>query len=203
MIAWLWVRTVKSPNPAFAHVDVPLAPKYWLSEKPGKEAYVEPVIVGDTYRFTVKVGKPQDVERVKRGTKLARGANFECLLSGMPIPGDYIKAESRAGRMGARLMAMVAEGPRGRVYLPPIPEHEEIARQAQPAWKPELPMNRETRDLVSGRGYGFFTWADLFTPRQLVALTTFADLVGEAMARVKEDYGNAPTPALPRWGEGE
>ncbi|WP_242605143.1 DUF1156 domain-containing protein [Chloroflexus aurantiacus] len=188
VIAWLWARTVKSPNPAFAHVDVPLASTFMLSTKPGKEAYVEPVIAGDTYRFTVKVGKPRDPERVKRGTKLARGANFECLLSGMPITGDYIKAEGCAGRMGARLLAIVAEGPRGRVYLPPMPEHEEIARQAQPAWKPDLPMNRETRDLVSGRGYGFFTWADLFTPRQLVALTTFADLVGEAMERVKADY---------------
>jgi adenine-specific DNA methylase/very-short-patch-repair endonuclease len=200
VIAWLWARTVKSPNPAFAHVEVPLASTFMLSTKPGKEAYVEPVIAGDTYRFTVKVGKPQDPERAKRGTKLARGANFECLLSGMPITDAYIKAESMAGRMGARLLAIVAEGPRGRVYLPPIPEHEEIARQAQPAWRPDLPMNRETRDLVSGRGYGFFTWADLFTPRQLVALTTFADLVGEAMERVKVDYGNAPTPTLPRWG---
>ncbi|GIW77357.1 MAG: hypothetical protein KatS3mg104_2420 [Phycisphaerae bacterium] len=194
VIAWLWARTVKSPNPAFAHVDVPLASTFMLSTKPGKEAYVEPVIdpgsegVPPSYRFTVKVGKPKDAERAKNGTKLARGANFRCIMSGTPIEGDYIKAEGRAGRMGARLMAIVAEGPRGRVYLPPTPEHEAIAREAKPAWKPDMPMNRETRDLVSGRGYGFFTWADLFTPRQLEALTTFSDLVGEAMERVKHDY---------------
>jgi len=185
VIAWLWARTVKSPNPAFSHVEVPLASTFVLSSKPGKEAYVEPVIEGDSYRFTVKVGKPP--EAAKNGTKLARGASFECLLSKTPISDRYIKAESMAGRMGARLMAIVAEGRHGRIYLAPDPQHEAIARQAQPTWKPDQPMNRDSRDLVSGRGYGFFTWADLFTPRQLVALTTFSDLVGEAIAKARAD----------------
>jgi putative DNA methylase len=185
VIAWLWARTVRSPNPAFAHVEVPLVTTFILSSKPGHEAYVEPVVEGDTYHFTVRVGTPP--AWAKNGTKLARGANFRCLLSQMPIKDEYIKAESMAGRMGARMLAIVAEGPRGRVYLPPTAEHEAIARSAQPTWKPDLPMNRETTNLVSGRGYGFFTWADLFTPRQLVALTTFADLVGEAMECVRRD----------------
>jgi len=186
VIAWIWARTVRSPNPAFAHVEVPLASTFMLSTKPGKEAYVEPVIEGDTYRFTVKVGKPKDPEAAKRGTKLARGVNFRCLMSGIPITGDYIKAEGRAGRMGARLMAIVAEGPKGRVYLPPIPEHEDIARQAQPTWKPETPIPPDPRSLCTPP-YGLTTFGDLFTPRQLVALTTFADLVGEAMEKVRQD----------------
>ncbi len=187
VIAWLWARTVRSPNPAFADVDVPLASTFMLSTKKGKEAYVEPVIEGGGYRFVVKVGKPEDVEAAKVGTKLARGANFRCVMSGAVINDPYIKAESMAGRMGARLMAIVAAGDRGRVYLAPTPEHEEVVALAEPAWKPDQLMNRDTRDLVSGRGYGFFTWADLFTPRQLVALTTFSDLVGEARERVKND----------------
>ena len=131
MIAWLWARTVKSPNPAFAQVDVPLASTFMLSTKAGKEAYVEPVIEDGGYRFTVKVGKPKDAEAAKNGTKLARGANFHCLMSETPIAGDYIKAEGKAGRMGARLMAIVAEGERGRVYLPPTPEMEAIALQRE------------------------------------------------------------------------
>ena len=113
VIAWLWARTVKSPNPAFAQVDVPLASTFMLSTKAGKEAYVEPVIEDGGYRFTVKVGKPKDAEAAKSGTKLSRGANFQCLMSGTPIAGDYIKAEGKAGRMGARLMAIVAEGDAG------------------------------------------------------------------------------------------
>ncbi|MFN3595218.1 MAG: DUF1156 domain-containing protein [Thiobacillaceae bacterium] len=192
VIAWLWARTVKSPNPVFSHVAVPLASTFVLSSKAGKEAYVEPVVEGDSYHFTVKVKGNPDFDpaayaRAKNGTKLARGANFECLLSKTPIEDRYIKTESMAGRMGARLMAIVAEGPRGRVYLPPTEEHAAVARQAQPAWKPDQPMNRDTRDLVSGRGYGFFTWADLFTPRQLVALTTFSELVAEAIEKCRAD----------------
>lgn len=96
VIAWLWARTVKSPNPAFANVDVPLASTFMLSTKPGKEAYVEPVIEGGGYRFTVKVGKPRDAEGAKNGTKLGRGANFKCVISGTPIASDYIYHEANA-----------------------------------------------------------------------------------------------------------
>ncbi|MCS6921422.1 MAG: DNA adenine methylase, partial [Elioraea sp.] len=186
VIAWIWARTVRSPNPAFANVDVPLASTFMLSTKEGKEAYVEPVIEKGGYRFAVKVGKPKDPEGAKNGTKLARGANFRCLMSGTPISGDYIKAEGKAGRVGARLMAIVAEGERGRVYLPPTPEHEAAAHKAKPTWKPDVPI--ATR-MTGGNctPYGLTTFGDLFTPRQLVALTTFSDLVGEAMARAKAD----------------
>ncbi len=185
VIAWLWARTVKSPNPAFANVDVPLASTFMLSTKVGKEAYVEPVIEGDGYRFAVNVGKPTDAEGAMNGTKLAR-ANFACLMSGAPISGDYIKAEGKAGRIGAQLMAVVADGTRGRVYLAPTPEHEAAALKAQPDWKPEgdIPTRMTGGNCTP---YGLTTWGDLFTPRQLVALTTFSDLVGEARERVKRD----------------
>ncbi len=185
VIAWLWARTVKSPNPAFRNIDVPLVSTFMLSTREGKEAYVEPVIEGNGYRFTVKVGRPKDAEAAKNGTKLARGANFRCLMSGSVIAGDYIKAEGRAGRMGARLMAIVAEGNRGRVYLPPTPEHEAAPHSAQPAWKPEAPLHGKARDQMPL--YGMETFADLFTPRQLVALTTFSDLVQEAREMAKRD----------------
>ena len=185
IIAWLWARTVKSPNPAFSIVEVPLASTFVLSTKKGKEAYVAPVIEDDGYHFIVKAGEPP--ESAKNGTKLARGANFYCAVSGAVINDPYIKAESMGGRMGSRLMAVVAKGDRGRVYISPTPEQESLARQARPAWTPHQPMNRDTPNLVSGRGYGFFTWADLFTDRQLVALTTFSDLVAEARDRVQRD----------------
>ncbi|PFG73566.1 DUF1156 domain-containing protein [Tepidiforma thermophila] len=186
VIAWLWARTVKSPNPAFRDVDVPLASTFMLSTKPGKEAYVEPVVEGGGYRFTVKVGRPKDAEAAKNGTKLSQGA-FKCLLSGSPFRYDYIDAEANAGRMGSRLMAIVAEGKRGRVYLDPMSEHEVIARQAQPTWKPDAPSRGTWASNAQGRRYGFHTFGDYFTPRQLVALTTFSDLVGEAIERVRRD----------------
>ena len=186
VIAWLWVRTVKSPNPAFANVGVPLASTFMISTKKGKEAYVEPVIEDGGYRFTVKVGMPEDAEVVKAGTKLARGANFRCVLSGTPMGGDYIKGEGMAGRMGARLMAIVAEGDRGRVYLAPTPEHESIARHAQSDWRPDgdVPARLTGGTCVP---YGLTTWGDLFASRQLVALTTFSDLVQEVREVVQRD----------------
>ena len=116
VIAWLWARTVKSPNPAFANVDVPLASSFVLSTKRGKEAYVEPVIEDNGYRFAVKAGKPP--EGAEQGSKLGRGANFRCVMSGVAVSGDYIKAEGQAKRMAARLMAIVAEGDRASVLEP-------------------------------------------------------------------------------------
>lgn len=186
VIAWLWARTVKSPNPAFANVDVPLASTFMLSTKAGKETYVEPLIEGDTYRFTVKVGQPADAVRAKNGTKLSRGANFECLMSGTPIASDHIYSEANAGRMGARLMAIVAEGERERVYLAPAPEHEAAASSAKPAWKPEVAMPANPR-WFSPPLYGLKTYGDLFTPRQLMAMTTFSDLIGEVTQEARRD----------------
>jgi putative DNA methylase len=185
VIAWLWARTVKSPNPAFSHAEVPLASTFVLSSKVGKEAYVEPVVEGDRYRFTVKVGTP--TEAAIAGTKATgRGASFACVLSHTPIGGDYIKAEGQAGRMGARLMAIVAEGVRGRVYLAPTEEHEAIVLQAHPTWKPsgDVPSRLTGGTCVP---YGLKEWGDLFTPRQLVALTAFSALVQEAIERCHQD----------------
>ena len=186
VIAWLWARTVKSPNPAFADVDVPLASTFMLSTKKGKEAYVEPVIAGRGYRFTVKVGTPPDTEAAKAGTKLSRGS-FRCLMSNTPITYKYIDDEANAGQMGERLMALVVAGDRGRVYLPPVNEMEKIARSAEPTWKPDAPSRGTWASNAQGRRYGFSTFGDYFTPRQLVALTTFSDLVTEARARVDRD----------------
>ena len=187
VIAWLWARTVKSPNPAFADVEVPLASTFMLSTKKGKEAYVEPVIEGRGYRFTVKAGKPKDAEAAKRGTKAGgSGSIFLCLMSGTPMPFECLRPEAKAGRMGARLMAIVAEGDRGRVYLAPNPEHEAAARKAKPHDVPDTNLPAKALGFRV-QEYGMIKWRDLFTPRQLVALTTFSDLVPEARARVRRD----------------
>ena len=184
VIAWLWARTVKSPNPAFADVDVPLASSFVLSTKKGKEAYIEPVIERGEYRFTVRVGTPPD--EAKNGTKLARGANFKCVMSGSPMGGNYIKAEGKAGRMGARMMAIVAEGDRERVYLAPTPEHESIVHGTEPTWMPDVEIPPDRRSMFTPL-YGLTHFKHLFSDRQLVALTTFSDMVGEARELVRQN----------------
>ena len=182
VIAWLWARTVKSPNPAFSQVEVPLASTFMLSTKAGKEAYVQPLVDAGGYRFTVKVGKPADEKCAREGTKFSRG-NFRCLMSGNPIEPEHIKSQAKAGRMQARLMAIVVEGSRGRVYLAPTPDQEAIAHQVKPEWKPDVEFFQQALGFRVGN-YGMTKWCDLFTDRQLMALATFSGLVDEVMQQV-------------------
>jgi len=244
VIAWIWARTVPSPNPAARGAHVPLMSTFWLSSKKGSEAWLEPVVEwpgsagvppannpvnagvspannpgnagvspannawnagvppaqeggqdgrAPRWRFRVRTGPPPDREAVKAGTKTGR-AMFRCLLTGDPITDDYIKEQGKAGRMDARLVAIVADAGRGRVYLPATEEHEAIARQAQPAWRPEEPMNENDINLVSGRGYGFKYWYQLFTPRQLTAMVTLSDLIREVREDVRQDAISAGLP---------
>ncbi|MBN1365904.1 MAG: DUF1156 domain-containing protein [Syntrophaceae bacterium] len=186
VIAWFWVRTVNSPNPAFKNVKVPLASTFMLSTKPGKEVYLKPIIEGSKYSFIVKIGKPKNSEEAKHGTKLARGANFKCLMSDTPISGDYIKTEAMNGRMGLRMMAIAVDGPRGRIYLQATPEMENLTTKAKPEWKPEIMISGSTQ-YIGVKLYGMEQFCDLFTNRQLVALTTLSDLVKDTRKQVLKD----------------
>ena len=184
VIAWLWARTVKSPNPAFSHVDVPLVSSFVLSSKAGKEAWVEPIVDEDSYRFVVRTGAFPTA--AKTGTKLTRGANFQCIMSKGPIDSKHIYSEAQSGKLGTRLMTIVAEGAKGRIYLSPEASHEEIASKV---FRPEIAtiVMPENPRWFSPPMYGLKQYADLFTPRQLTALSTFADLVPEAMELVRRD----------------
>jgi len=186
VIAWLWARTVKCPNPACG-AEMPLVRSFWLSKKRGKQAWVEPVVEGNQYRFEVRAGEGQP----RGGTVERRGAT--CLCCGTPVPFAHVRSEGKAGRMGQRLMAVVAEGARGRVYVEPDEGHITIAGSAKPEWKPDAVLPHNPRDFKTPN-YGMKTFADLFTPRQLVALTTFSDLVMAARERVLEDAIRAGMP---------
>lgn len=202
VIAWLWARTVRSPDPRARDKMVPLVSSFMLSTKDNRKAWVEPVIdpaAPDGWRFEVHTGalSKTDEERLKEGTKTSRG-NFRCILTGAAISEEWNRSEGRAKRLSERLMAIVAEGNRGRVYLSPSSEHEEIAERCQPAWEPEGELFEKALGFRVPN-YGLTHWADLFTPRQLVALTTFCDLVGEAREKVLTEaravgLPNDPTP---------
>ena len=181
VIAWLWVRTVSTPNPALKGIHVPLCNKWWLSNKKNKKVWVEPVIDQDnnSYSFKIKKGSGNPPE----GTVNRRGA--KCLITGAPIPYDYIRKEGQAGRLGRKLMAIVAEGQNGRVYLPPNDAHEIIAKRLKSTWVPTEKLTGKVA--VNVPLYGIKEIKSLFTNRQLFALTTFSDLVEEVKEKVTED----------------
>ena len=149
------------------------------------------------YRLQVKVGKPEDAEAAKAGTKLGRGANFRCVMSGTPMGGDYIKAEGKAGRMCARLITIVAEGDRSRIYLSPTQEHETVARQATPEWKPDVEFFQQALGFRIGN-YGMKMWSDLFTPPPTRGPDDISHLVQEARELVRQDATAAGSLATAR-----
>jgi len=181
VIAWLWVRTVQCPNPACG-ARMPLTSKWTLSTKAGKKVWVEPIVdrITKTVRFEVRSGQGGSAD----GTINRQGAT--CIVCSTPVPFDRIRAEGRAGRMSAQMIAVVAEGQRNRIYLSPTKEQVAVASQAQPEWAPETDLPEQALGFRV-QLYGMTTHRDLFSPRQLVALTTFSDLVGEARERAERD----------------
>jgi putative DNA methylase len=183
VIAWLWARTVKCPNPACG-CQMPLVRSFVLSTKKGKETWVEPVI--DRTQKTPKIGfVVQSGSGAPDGTVNRKGAT--CIACETPVPLEYVRSEGRAKRMDAQLMAIVAEGNRRRIYLAPNAEHEQIAAKAEPDWKPDCELPKKHRNFQTPT-YGLPNVGDLFTSRQLVALTTLSNLVrGEVKSKIQQD----------------
>ena len=185
VIAWLWARIVECPNPACKAL-LPLVSNYALSTKKGKQAWMEPMIdrgsTPPSVRFEIRTGVGEPPPPTKQG----RGATFKCPCCGTIASATHVKAEGGSGRMGAQLMAIVAEGNRRRVYLPASNGQEAIAKSAKPSWAPDQELPKNPR-WFSPPAYGMLTYEDLFTPRQLVALTTLSDLVQEARELVLAD----------------
>jgi hypothetical protein len=197
VIAWKWARTVISPNPANP-IETPLVNSWWLSKKKGKEAWVKATVVDGQVQYEVQNnadGPKGDAD----GTVNRRGA--VSIADGTPIDLSYIRAESRAGRMGAHLIAVVADGGKGRVYVSPNEKHISVAQVPRPD---DLPVSELPEKALGFRvqAYGFEQWVDLFTNRQLVALSTLSDLVSEARNKVLEDALAAGIPAGERLEDG-
>jgi putative DNA methylase len=190
VIAWLWARTVRCPNPACSGT-MPLVRSFLLSSKSTKAMTVVPIVDHTNKRVCFDVRRADD--GVADGTVNRRGAR--CLICGTSVPFDHIRYEGRSGRLGLQLMAIVAEGDRSRIYLPATTDHEKTALQATPAWEPD--SNLPERALsFRVQVYGMTRHCDLFTKRQLAALTCFSDLIHEVRAKANADgaspeYANA------------
>jgi putative DNA methylase len=191
VIAWIWARTVKSPNPAI-DVHVPLVRSFELSKKKGRRAWVEPQIDPQTKKVSFLVRREQDgndPKLIPDGTVNRRGGT--CLVTGVPIPFEYIRAEAKAGRMSVQMIAIVTEGKGGRNYSSPVLEHENAANVPMPDDVPETDLPEQALGFRV-QNYGLTKHSHLFTARQLTALTTFSDLIVAARKTIYEDASTSP-----------
>lgn len=182
VIAWIWARTAKCPNPACG-CDMPLASKFVLSKKKNRETWIEPIYTGTKFEFRIHKGKcPKDRETLK----LSRGAVFKCPCCGEVTKDEYIKELGKAGKLGATMMAVIAESEKGRLYIEPTEEHELLANVPRPVELPEGSMPNNPR-WFSPPAFGMNDFNSVFTNRQLLALTTFSDLIPETCKIIYED----------------
>lgn len=198
-IAWLWTRTVASPNPAAKGAHVPLMSTYWLSTKQGSLAWLQPVVdrQSGSWHFDILTGDPIDTDSIGQGTKLGRGAQARCILTNDPISDEYVKKEGKEGRIGMKLVAVVAQLPRGRTYLPAIPECERIADMSLPSWYPDTSLPEQALGF-SAQNYGIDRHYKMFTRRQLTGLVTLSDAIRDVREDVVKDAlsgGLSPTEA--------
>jgi len=197
VIAWIWSRTVPSPDPAFSDVQVPLVSSFLLSSKKGNEVWIEPKADKPTkaISFTIRRGgSKEQIDKARKGTKSGRGSNFICLLSDTAITPEYVRRHGKKVGFGECLIAVVASTPKGRVFLAPTAEHEQIALSAEAS---ERPIQRQAQNprWFSPPEYGMETFGELFTERQLVLLETFAQLAREVRQQIEEDAQLSPLPS--------
>ena len=189
-IAWIWARTVESPDPAWSG-HVPLVASWVLANRPGKpKVWIEPIIDRETQTITYEIrqgGEPTHERTVDRG-------DGSCIATGSAMPYEYIRSQLQNGRVSQSLAAVVAAGPSRRAYCAPTPADIDCADNIPvPSWKPESKVGDHPRN-ISPPLYGLDEWWNLFTPRQLVALTTFCDLLSEVRELVRGDALSAGLP---------
>ena len=198
VIAWIWARTVISPNPANP-IETPLVRSWWLSKKKGKEAWVKATVVDGQVQYEVQ-HNADGPKKDEDGT-IKHGKGAWTVGDGTPFSYDYVRESGKRGEIGAHLIGIVAEGNPGRLYLSPTPEHIQAAKvdAGDAGIIGEIATNPRW---FSPPAYGMREFSDLFTSRQLVALTTLSDLVSEARSKVLEDALSAGIPAGERLEDG-
>ena len=189
VIAWIWARTVTCPNPACG-IEMPLARSFWLSKKKTRPAWIDPSWRQGRVasRSTAGPGGPRP-----DGTVGRKGAI--CVACQTPVDLKYVREFGRTMGLGQQLVAVVAEGNRQRVYVHPTPEQEQVAAASDLRADDPGDGTPASERWFPCPGYGMDQHWKLFTNRQLVALTTFSDLVGEARDRAEKDAITAGLPA--------
>ncbi|MDB4017579.1 DUF1156 domain-containing protein [Amylibacter sp.] len=197
VVAWIWARTVPSPDPAFSEKNVPIASSFLVGAKKDQEAWIKPIVNKYNKSISYEIvnkGTKDELEVARKGTKLARGANFFCLYSGATITPDHIKKAGKEGKMGQTLICIVAAAKKRRLFLSPDEYHIKIANAAEPNWMPELKQPQNARDFRT-QLYGMETFGSIFTKRQLVALNTYSEIAKDVRKHIENDAKHATFPA--------
>ena len=189
VIGYIWARTIPSPDPAYHGVNVPIVTTFVLCKKPGKEAFISLTVNKNlkSYSFEISMGAGEDFERAKKGTKGGNSTNFVCVFSGAPITQDYIKDQACKNKIGVEMMAIVVNNRSGRKYVQPTKLQMEVEQSIVEFDKINGAMNENCSDLVSGRGYGYRYWHQLFTNRQNLSLSTIQKIIQELKLQIKKD----------------
>lgn len=188
-IAWIWARTVTSPDPSWPG-HVPLVASWTLAAKQGQpKTWIEPVIdhVSKTIQYEIRKGGSPTLDRT-----VDRGGG-RCIATGSAIPFSYIRKEFQEGRSGLHLLAVVADSAAGRIFLPA----DQTAESAAVVAKPDTSVSGTIFDWPGRTNvvrYGMTTWEDLFTNRQLVTLVTYSDLIRELRDRIVADANQSGLP---------
>lgn len=192
IVAWIWSRTVPSPDPAFSDLMVPISSTFLLSSKKGQEAWIEPFVDNErkTVNYTVRYGgSEKELEQAKKGTKAGRGSNFTCLASGAAITMDYVRSCAKSGKMGLVMTALVCKGKGKRIYLSAPSKHQEIAFSGSAQWRPEIRLSSNKRAFTPP-DYGMESFGDIYTERQLIALGALSSLIPDAFEKITKDFAS-------------
>ena len=181
VIAWLWTRTIPCQNPACG-VQMPLLKTFQISKKGNNEHWIKPTVDHAAKRVSFVVQKHSG-SVPEGGTVDSDGA--VCIACNNAVPLSYVREQGRAGNMGEQMTAIIAEGNRRRIYVSPTDEHIKTALETESAWRPSGSLPEQARS-ISVQIYGFTRWHQLFTERQLIALTTFSDLMPEIRSLILE-----------------
>lgn len=196
VVAWLWARTVPSPDPAAKGAQVPLVRSFSLSSKGDRRAWVFPRVDKERYEYTFEIGlgqPPASFDPSKGTVSKKRYNGGRCLLTDAPMDFPYIRRKAKEGAMGIRLMAMAIDTGRGRAYLPPDPAQATAATRARPEWRPDCEFPKKHRNFQPPV-YGLDNLGDIFTDRQLVTLDTFAQTIASFTAVIQSDAKQAGCP---------
>lgn len=178
IIAWIWARTVKCPNPACG-CDMPLIRSFDIGKKKGRERHIELIISGKGIKYVIREGKSSRPGTINR-------AGAKCVVCNEPVKFPYIRQEGKDKRFGYKLAAIVALGQRGRIYLDPTDDQVQAASSAtcnevldgQLGYYPGY---------INPVGYGITDFTDLYTNRQLTAVSTFCNLIPKVKKEIQKD----------------